>query len=130
MCATLIVTQPAFKRPRGKHVRHNRQGYQMTRRPWLQNEKASINILRRVGCSINQIATFLGRSTSGVWSTLKTMLKRPFTKGLRDPYGRPVDLRKLSKSARRRAAAHVWSRMNRERFHWELFILGDSEEPP
>lgn len=125
----MIVPQ-RFKRPRGKHIRHNRPGYRMTRRPWLKNEKASIIILRRVGLSINQIATFLGRSTSGVCITLKTALKRPFTRGLRDPFGRALDLRKSPQKQRRRVASYLWARMVKLMEAWEQWILGEGDKPP
>jgi IS30 family transposase len=86
--------------------------------PLLRREPAAYVKLRRLGYSINQIARAFGRSRSVVWRRLKF-------NGLNRR-----DLRKLPARVRLLAAQRQRISMGRWLHLWEMWVLGEGEEPP
>ena len=95
--------------------------------PFVEREKAAYAILRRVGCSINQIARAFGRSTSVVHRVLTRLEKYGHN---RDVWGRRRDMRKLPYQARMRMSVRRWVKMLKLLSAWETWICGEEEEPP
>jgi len=90
--------------------------------PFLQREKAAYVKLRRKGLSINQIAAAFGRSTSVVHRALQRVLAHKTL--------RRFDMRKLPHQARMRMSSFRWATLLKLLHQWELWIVGEEDEPP
>jgi len=111
--------------------------------PVGQREQAAYVCLYRAGLSINQIASFFGRSTSVVWRRIRRSLayrlgllrrSRP-TKPAYTLLGfvvreRIEDLRKLPRRAREEWARRARRRLTAMADKWLAFLAGEEEEPP
>lgn len=90
---------------------------------WQPRERAAIVYLRKNHhYSINQLATFFGRSASlihGILNFNRLIGNLPF-----------LNLRKLPTQTKRLAAQRFRQTMEKWIQVWESFILGDVDEPP
>lgn len=94
--------------------------------PLLPRERAALIILRQKGHSINNLAAFMGRSTSVVHRILSRELSRHWR--LRKL--RFFDLRKLPAQMKKRIAAAAWRKLMLLRARWLQFITSEEGEPP
>jgi transposase len=85
----------------------------------LKREAAACVIMRKKGISINQIASFFGRSRSFVFRILKA-------NGL--TYR--VDLRKLPRRIKSLSARRMLQTLEKLRTAWENWVLGEEGKPP
>ena len=99
---------------------------QVLRLQVLPREKVAVILLRGHGHSINNIARFLGRSTSVVHRCLQKELGRHWR--LRKL--RFFDLRKLPSQMKARIAAAAWRKLMVLRARWLEFMLSEEGEPP
>jgi len=95
---------------------------QRARIPFFTRERAAYIKLRRIGLSINQIATAFGRSTSTVFRATKTAENHQTL--------RRFDLRKLPAAIRRRSASLRYQTLMKLISAWEQWIAGEGERPP
>lgn len=118
-------------------TRHDRLVYAVARKPYARKkpypehitrvkpflrEKAAIILLRRHGYTINQLAGFLGRSTSFIYRVLRTAILRLTL--------RSIDMRKLPGTIRLSTSIRRRLSMEKYRAGWEAFLLGAEDKPP
>lgn len=91
----------------------------------LPREKAAIKILNRKGYRTQEIAKFLGRSTSFVFRALRQGPENfnRFTHHFDDKRKMPHRTRLFGKGPRWNTLMKYWSL-------WEAWILGEGEKPP
>jgi transposase-like protein len=90
---------------------------------WLTREKAAIVYLRKTQhYSINQLATFFGRSTSLIHQVIN------FNQSIGAL--RLENLRKLPNQTRLKASQTFRFSMEFFISRWEAFILGETDRPP
>jgi hypothetical protein len=96
--------------------------HKKTRIPFMQRERAAIIKLRKLGYSINTLATFTGRSCSVIHRILNTYFNRTKTV--------MAELRKMPNALRLQTALKHRLSMDFRIEQWMPFILGEEDKPP